>query len=123
MHTGKLLVMPRGTHQDHTPINLHIQANVMTGRSEAGNFLGRVVLSEQPLDTASPSSGSILLGSAPTCSRSSLPPKRTRSGSHGGRKTFPRDVGYCWMTNDPQPSIHFGTDTMSVTLNMGGVAI
>jgi hypothetical protein len=36
---------------------------------------------------------------------------------------FPTDVGYCWLTNDPQPSVDFNTKRMGITLQMGGVAV
>jgi hypothetical protein len=122
MHVGKLLVMPRGTHTDHTPINLNIQTNVMNGRSETGNFLGRVVLSE---------------GRSTSIPFQRLDQSWYRTYMHPfiiaakadpfffawKPQEFQRDVGYCWLTNDPQPSRHFDTGTMALTLNMGGVAV
>lgn len=122
LHVGKLLVMPRSTHQDHTPINLNPQATVMNARSEAGNFLGRIVLSE------SRSTQIAFERLDADWFRTYMQPfiadsKEDTFWFAWRPQSFPRDVGYCWMTNDPQPSIHFGTDTMSVTLNLAGVAI
>jgi len=122
LHTGKLLVMPRGTHTDHVPINLAIKTNVMTGRSETGNFLGRVVLSEST-DT---SIAFRQLGA--TWYRSEMQPFIAAAKSDPfffawKPQEFARDVGYCWLTGDPEPTRHFDTGTMAVTLQMGGVAI
>lgn len=122
MHVGKLLVMPRGTHQDHTPINLFPQANVMTGKSETGNFLGRVVLSE------SRSTNIAFNRLTSAWYRTYMAPFIAASKSDPFffahmPQTFPADVGYCWMTNDPQPARHFDTGTMALSLQMGGIAI
>jgi hypothetical protein len=119
---GKLLVMPRGTHTDHVPINLNIISNVMTGKSETGNFLGRVVLSEgrstniafQRLDAS--------------WYRTNMQPFIAAAKADPfffawKPQEFINDVGYCWLTNDPSPTRHFDTGTMALTLNMGGVAV
>lgn len=122
MHVGKLLVMPRGTHQDHTPINLNIQSNVMTGKSETGNYLGRVVLSEQ----RSTQIAFQRLNS--TWYRTYMQPfvaaaKASPFFFAWKPQEFRDDVGYCWLTNDPQPSHHFDTGTMALALQMSGVAV
>jgi F5/8 type C domain-containing protein len=122
MHVGKLLVMPRGTHQDHAPINLNITSNVMTGKSETGNFLGRVVLNE----SRSTSIAFQRLNAA--WYRTYVQPFIIASKADAfffawKPQEFTRDVGYCWMTQDPQPSRHFETGTMALSLSMGGVAV
>jgi hypothetical protein len=122
MHVGKLLVMPRGTSGDHIPINLGIQTNLMTGRSETGNFIGRVVLSEQRT-TSIP-----FQRLDATWYRTYMQPfiiaaKQDPFFFAWKPQEFPNDIGFCWLTNDVQPSRHFDTGTMAVTLQMNGVAI
>lgn len=122
MHIGKLLVMPRGTHTDHTPINLGIQSNVMTGRSETGNFLGRVILSEQRATSIA------FQRLTSDWYRTYMQPFIVAAKAHPfffawKPQEFPADVGYCWLASDTQPSRHFDTGTMAITLQMGGVAI
>jgi hypothetical protein len=34
---------------------------------------------------------------------------------------YPYEVGYCWLTNDPQPSNALPNGMMSVSLEMAGV--
>jgi hypothetical protein len=122
MHVGKLLVMPRGTHQDHTPINLNIASNVMTGKSENGNFLGRVVLSEQR--STSIAFQRLNANWYRTYMQPFIAAAKADPFFFAWKpQEFPNDVGYCWLTNDPQPTRHFDTGTMALTLNMGGVAI
>ena len=45
-YSGKLLTLPRKLYQGFTPINYGRIAKVTNGRSEAGNFLGRIVMQE-----------------------------------------------------------------------------
>jgi hypothetical protein len=122
MQVGKLLVMPRGTHTDHTPINLNIQSNVMTGRSETGNYLGRVVLSEQRATSIA-----FQRLDAPWYRTYMQPFIATAKADPfffaWKPQEFPNDVGYCWLTNDPQPTRHFDTGTIGLTVQMSGVAI
>ena len=46
VYAGKLLVSPRGTHQDYVPINLARQVESSIGVSESGHFLGSVIIGE-----------------------------------------------------------------------------
>jgi hypothetical protein len=46
VYVGKLLVLPRRIYVGHTPMQYNRQATVVNGRSESGNFLGRIVLNE-----------------------------------------------------------------------------
>ena len=46
LYAGKLLQLQRRIYVGHTPINFGRQTKVVTGKSESGDFLGRIVLSE-----------------------------------------------------------------------------
>jgi hypothetical protein len=122
MYVGKLLVLERGTHADHVPINLGRKTRVMNGMSEAGNFLGRVVLSQ------SRSTSFALKHLRQTWYRQHFDPfvvaAQEQPWFFAWRPTaHPNDVGYVVLTNDVQPSRSFDTGTMSITLQMNGVAV
>lgn len=46
LYVGKLLVMERGLWVDHTPLKYGRRQNVLNGRAESGDFLGRIVKGE-----------------------------------------------------------------------------
>jgi hypothetical protein len=122
LYVGKLLVAERGTHVDHVPINLVRTTRVMSGKSETGNFVGRVVLSEARGTTF------VLHRLAEAWTREQLEPflKAAREIPFffaWRPQAHSKDVGYCWLTEDPQPSRHFDTGTYAITLQMSGVAV
>jgi hypothetical protein len=122
MYVGKLLVLERGTHADHVPINLGRKTRVMNGMSETGNFLGRVVLSE------SRSTSFALQDLRSVWYRANFDPfvvaaKDVPFFFAWRPQAFPGDVGFVTLTNDVVPSRSFGTGRFSVTLNISGVAV
>ena len=122
LYVGKLLVLERGTHADHTPINLGRTTRVMNGKSETGNFLGRVVLSE------SRSTSFALNKLRETWYRANFDPfvKAAQEGAFffAWKPTeHPNDVGFVTLTNDVQPTRDFNTATIAVTLQMSSVAV
>lgn len=119
---GKLLIAPRGTSVDHTPINLARRTEVVTGRSEAGNFLGRIITRETLASSFS------INNLEQAWYRANFDPflkaARAQPFFFAWRpEDYPGDVGYCWLTNDPQPPVAFDTDRMSIDLQMGGVSL
>lgn len=122
LYAGKLLVIPRGTHQDYVPINLARQTTAPIGVSESGHFLGRVIISESRASTFA------LRMLDPTWYRTYMDPMvkvlRSRPIFFAWKPTeFPNDVGFVYVTNDPQPSRHFDTATMAIDFQMTGVAV
>jgi hypothetical protein len=122
LYVGKLLVLERGTHADHNPINLARTTKVMNGKSETGQFLGRVVLNESRSTTFA------LKLLRDTWYRTNMDPfireaRETPFFFAWRPQAKPRDVGYCWLTGDPQPSQHFETGRMAVSLAMGGISV
>jgi hypothetical protein len=122
MYVGKLLVLPRGTHSDHIPITLGRTTRVMNGRSETGNFLGRVILSEARSTTFA------VKHLEQNWYRQHFDPfvvaAQESAFFFAWRPTaHPNDVGYCVLTNDVQPSRSFDTGRFSVTLNLNGAAV
>ena len=120
MYVGKLLVLERGTHADHTPINLNTITQTLTGRSETGQFLGRIVTS------AGNQTSFALKYLRDLWYREEMEPfvraARTTPFFFAWRPTaFPNDVGYCWLTEDPQPTKDFATGRFMLTLQMNGI--
>jgi hypothetical protein len=122
MYVSKLLVSPRGTHQDYTPINLAKSVTAPIGVSENGQFLGRVVISQS---RASPFA---LKHLTPTFYREEMQPmidasKDTPLFFAWKPTEFPNDMGFVFITNDPMPSRSFDTGRMAVEFSMMGVAV
>lgn len=124
LYVGRLLVMPRGISDSHTPINLGRTVDRLRQVSHNGHYLGDIILSEGRT--------------------SSLPFKHldpgwyretmdqfVRAAHVEGRPFFvgwqpqeyPDDVGYCTLTNNPTPVEDFETETISVELAMEGAAV
>lgn len=119
VYVGKLLVAERGTSADHVPVNLGRQTNVVTGRSESGRFLGRIVIGESRQTALS------LQHMRASWYRANMDPFIAAAQEDPfffawRPQTFPADVGFCWLTSDPRPEVAFETGRMSLDLQMGG---
>jgi hypothetical protein len=122
VYVGKLLVAERGTHTDHVPINYGRAVRVTNAKSENGQFLGRIVLSETR-QTAFP-----LRQLRDAWYREKMDPfieaaKSTPFFFAWRPQKYPNDVGYCTVRNDPVPSMEFETGTIAIELQMSGVAV
>lgn len=122
LYVGKLLVMERGTHGDHVPINLGRTSKTMNAKSESGHFLGRIVLNESRA-TSIPFQRVTDTFYRNEMDEFIVASKEDPFFFAWKPQEFPQDVGYCCMTNDPQPSKHFETGTVSISLSMNGVAV
>jgi hypothetical protein len=123
MYAGKLLRMERSVKVDvdHTPINRGLKTNVLTGFSESGNFLGRLVRNEERESKIEFSNITRAFYVADF---------DTAMQSYVGRYPFfmawaPDDyadeVGYCWTIADPVPLQSPVTRRYSVNLQMRGI--
>lgn len=119
-YCGKLLVLPRKVYQGFAPITYARVAKVTNGRSEAGNFLGRIVLQEfakntMPLSLIDPTYfrdhiASFLIDS-----------KENPFFIAWRPQTYPNEVGYCHMTNDPLPTNEAPHGLIAMQFEMTGV--
>lgn len=123
MYVGKLLVLERSIKidQDHIPLKYGRRSNIVNGKSESGNFLGRTVLQEYRESTAS------FAHFTPTFYRTHLDPfiiasKEIPFFFAWHPVTYPLEAGYAWMINDPQPEVSPVTDRIAIELQMRGVA-
>lgn len=121
VYSGKLLVLQRRIYVGHTPITMGRKSKVTNARSESGNFLGRIVTAQMTGTKAD------LSNLTPAWFRTNLEPfildAVERPFFFAWRPdAYPYEVGYCWLTNDPQPSNEQPNGMMSVSLEMAGVA-
>lgn len=119
-YAGKLLALPRKLYQGFVPINYGRIAKVTNGRSEAGNFLGRIVLQEFVKDTVPLS----LID--PAYFRANIADFLIDSKENPffiawRPQTYPHEIGYCHMTNDPAPTNEAPHGLVAMSMEMTGV--
>lgn len=102
LYSGKLLEVLGGVQPGHIPINYGRDRNVVTGRSQAGDFLGRIIVG----GTRRSSVNFTMLD--PAWYREEFEPFADASaaspffwGWHP--TTYPHEVGFAWLTADPRP--------------------
>lgn len=120
VYTGALLVLQRRLYVGHTPLTYGRTARVVTGRSESGNFLGRIVLGE------SVNSGVTLQNLTPAWYRANFHPfvldARENPFFFAWRPlAYPTECGFAWLTNEPRPVNQSANGMMSVTMEMTGI--
>jgi hypothetical protein len=120
VYAGKLLVLQRRLYVGHTPIVDGRVTQVVNGRSESGAFLGRIITGQMT------QTGIELQNLTPAWFRAHMRPfladAQERPFFFAWRPgSYPREVGYCWLTNDPQPSNQRANGMMQVSLKLAGV--
>ena len=103
VQAGTLLTMQRKIYSRHLPITYGRKLVVSNGRSESGKFLGRVVIGE---DNDTIASFRLI---TPEWFRSNMPDfleaaKEAPFFFVWRPDTYPDEVGYCWLTDDPAPT-------------------
>jgi hypothetical protein len=121
LYVGKLLILQRRIYVGHTPITLGRQTTIITGRSESGNFLGRIQTGEQRSTSVD------LQNLTPAWYRAFFDPfvlaAQLAPFFFGWRPLdYPNESGFAWLTEEPQPSNSRPNGMMSVSLKMNGVA-
>lgn len=121
VYVGRLLDLARKVWVGHTPIPHGLKTNVANNMSDSGNFLGRIVLGESRESTVPLS----LID--PDWHREYLVPflkaAQTRPFFFAWRPgTYPREVGFCWFTNDPRPAPAGPSNLVALEWALGGIA-
>jgi len=123
IYAGTLLVLERGIkiEVDHVPINYGRKTSVVSGMSETGNFLGRIVLGEYRESKAE------FAWFTPDFYRDSIDPFLISAQSNPffwawAPEEYPLEVGYSWLTADAQPFVDIPTRRVALTLAMRGIA-
>lgn len=120
LYCGKLLVMPRKLYQGLTPIPYGRTAKVTNGRTETGNFLGRIVLQEFVKDTIPLS----LIDPAYYRNHidAFMADNKERPFFISWRpETYPSEAGFCHMTNDPMPVNEAPHGLIAMSWEMTGI--
>lgn len=121
IYAGALLVLQRRIYVGHVPVTMGRSAKITNARSESGNFLGRIVLGEKKM------TGFTMSNLTPSWYRENFDPfieaSKEKPFFFGWRPSdYPREVGFCWMTNEPQPSNALANGMMQIQLQMTGIA-
>lgn len=120
LYVGRYLVMPEGIQGSHVPLPLGNVAEITTGKSESGAFLGRIVKNSSLVSTATISNMSKAFV------RSDLSPFLDFADEFPffwawSPLSYPNETAFAWLENDAQPS--FDIDGYaSVDLAMRGLA-
>lgn len=121
VYIGELLVLQRNIYVGHTPINYGRRTRVTNGRSESGQFLGRIVVG------SSKETGISLRNMTPSWYRNKLEPfiqdAVERPFFFAWRPdSYPLEVGYAWLTDDAVPVNQLPNGMMQVDMSLGGIA-
>lgn len=117
---GELLIMQRRLFVGHSPLPLNRQTAILTGVSESGNYLGRVVTNETRQSVAS--FQNITQG----WYRQNIEPfaevAMDRPFFWAWRpQDYPLEVGFAWLTQDIQPSNQLPNGMMQFELHIRGI--
>ena len=119
VYVGNLLVVPMDIPAGHTPLIDGRVTRTTSGNSEAGDFLGSIVLSQKLA-----SSVSFQYLDDDWYRVNMRPFVRQGRGTpfffSGFPETQPREAGYAWLTSDPRPDF-IGNEWVNISLNMGGI--
>lgn len=120
VYAGALLVVQRRIYVGHTPITYGRNTNVVNAMSESGNFLGRVVLNE--------TRGTNISFENLTADwyRTYFEPFVAACNEipfffAWRPDAYPNEVGYLWLTEDPQPNNSLPNGMMAVSLKVNGI--
>lgn len=121
LFVGKLLVSTQRIYVGHSPITLNRRAEIVSGMSESGNYLGRIVTGSNLTTSVS------LTHLKPDWYRANFDPfvlaAQTTPFFFGWRPySYPNEVGFSWLTNDPTPSNMLPNGMMQISLEMAGVS-
>lgn len=122
VYVGKLLVLQRRIYRDHVPLPYARKVKIVNGRSESGNYLGRIVL-QRSRETAIRMQ---LL--TPAWYRSTLDEflaaaiEDTPFFFAWRPEEYPLEVGYCWLLDEPMPAPASPANLIAFDVKVGGIA-
>ena len=121
LYVGKLLSSTQRVYVGHSPITLNRRTEVVSGLSENGNYLGRIVTGSNLTTALS------LTHFKPDWYRSYFDPfvnaAQTVPFFFAWRPLqYPNETSFAWLTNAPQPSNMLPNGMMQITLEMSGVS-
>lgn len=120
LYVGELLTLQRKIYVGHTPVLYGRNRRVVSGRSESGQYLGRLIVSESRETTVE------MKNLTPDWYRTYLDPFVEACDDQPfffawRPQEYPQEVGYMWMTNEPQPTNQLANGMMSIDFQMSGI--
>lgn len=120
VYAGALLVLQRRIYVGHQPINYSRTTKAVNGKSESGNFLGRIILNQMTSTKVG------LQNLTPAWYRTYFEPFVQHAYEEPfffawRPQSYPREVGFAWLTNDPVPINQRQNGMMQVDLQMTGI--
>lgn len=120
LFAGKLLVLPRRLYVGHSPLNHNIAARTITSKSESGEYLGRVVISEIAEAQVN------LQNIEPNWYRDHIAPfiraAREQAFFFAWRPAdYPTEVSYAWLLSDPAMRNQRPNGMVQVQFQLGGI--
>jgi hypothetical protein len=120
LYIGKLLILQRRIYIGHTPINYGRETRVITGKSESGNFLGRIITGENRSTAVS------MTNLTPAWYRTYLDPfisfaQRYPFFFAWRPLDYPYETGFAWITDSPKPSNQRGNGMVQISFQMMGI--
>ena len=121
MFAGKLLTSTQRVYVGHSPITLNRRVEIVSGMSESGNYLGRIVTGSNLTTSVS------LTHFKPDWYREYFDPfvlaAQTTPFFFAWRPLqYPNETSFAWLTGEPQPSNMLSNGMMQVSLEMSGVS-
>lgn len=120
LYVGRLLVFEMGVQPGEAPITYARERNVVNGRTQGGDFVGRIV------NGGSRKTGVTINLLSADWYRETLDPFMEASAEvpffwAWRPQTYPREVGYAWLTADPRPNPAHLAGYINVQLQMEGI--
>ena len=121
LYAGEALMLQRKIYAGHTPMPMGRVSDVVNGRSESGQFLGRIVLATKVATSVE------LKHMTPSWVRASLNPfleaaVETPFFFAWRPGEYPDEIGFGWLSEDAQPVNDMPNGFMSANLSIDGVA-
>lgn len=121
LYIGQLLQLQRNIYVGHTPINYGRKVTVANGRSESGNFLGRVVTGrtkQSSIQLSNLTADWYRLRMDPFVKSAEERPFFFAWRPDG----YPKEVGYVWSTDDVIPVNQLPNGMMQINMSIAGIA-
>jgi hypothetical protein len=120
MYAGQLLQLQRRIYVGHRVLSFNRRASVVTGLSEEATFLGRLVLGETNESVLD------IKNATPAFYRSDIEPwlrdATRRPFFFAWRPAdYPAEVGFCWLSADPQMTNQRSNGMVQVSASLRGI--
>lgn len=121
VYVGLLLALQRRIYVGHTPVTYGRSETIVNGKTERGDFMGRIITAEERM------TGVDMQNLTADWYREKMDPfivasKQIPFFFAWRPGDYPNEVGFVWMTNNPQPRNQRGNGMMQIDIQMSGIA-